>query len=465
MSGAETTRADFVVLGAGPAGLGAAFRLGSRGFRVVVLERQDRVGGLAGSFEVAGQRVDHGSHRLHPSTPSEILDLLRSRLGDDLQQRTRRGRIRIKGRWLPFPPDSLTTVRSLPPGFLARAALSAASATLRPRRDRSFAEYVSTGLGRVMGEAFYFPYARKIWGVDPELLSGDQARRRISADTPWKLVRRLTTGRKGAGRFFYYPAGGFGRIPETLAEAAQEAGADIRLSAAVTGIEFGDSSVTITRSNGDTVDAGQVWSTIPLTSLARLAAPISGDPVPRVDQLEYRAMILVYLAVPADRYTPFDAHYFPEPDIPMTRVSEPKNYRSGPDPPGVTVLCAELPCSQTEPVWEWSAEDLADLVADSLGRCGLDRPQPVEVAVRRIGHAYPVYRIGHETVLDSLIEWTDRRSRLVTFGRQGLFAHDNTHHALAMAWAAADATDPGGALRRSEWEASRRSFASHVVED
>ncbi|MXZ68908.1 MAG: FAD-dependent oxidoreductase [Acidimicrobiia bacterium] len=465
MSGGQTASADFVVLGAGPAGLGAAFRLASRDLRVVVLERQDGVGGLAGSFEVAGQRVDHGSHRLHPSTPSEILGLLQSRLGDELQQRTRCGRIRIMGRWLPFPPDPLTTVRSLPPGFLARAALSAATATLRPRRDRSFAEYVSTGLGRVMGEAFYFPYARKIWGVDPELLSGDQARRRISADTPWKLIRRVTTGRKGAGRFFYYPAGGFGRIPETLAEAAEEAGADIRLSTAVTGIEFGDSSVTVTTSNGDTVEAWQVWSTIPLTGLARLAAPISGDPVPLVDQLEYRAMILVYLAVPADRYTPFDAHYFPEPDIPMTRVSEPKNYRSGPDPPGITVLCAELPCSQTEPVWGWSPKDLSDLVADSLGRCGLDRPQPVEVAVRRIGHAYPVYRIGHEPVLDSLIGWTDRRSRLVTFGRQGLFAHDNTHHALAMAWAAADATDPDGALRRSEWEASRRSFASHVVED
>ena len=445
--------------------MGAAYRLASRNFRVIVLERQDRVGGLAGSFEVAGQRVDHGSHRLHPATDPEILGLLRSRLGNELQQRTRRGRIRIKGRWLPFPPDPLTTIRSLPPGFLARAALSAATATMRPRRDGSFAEYVTTGLGRAMGEAFYFPYARKIWGVDPEHLSGDQARRRISADTPWKLVRRVTTGRKGAGGFFYYPAGGFGRIPETLAEAAEEAGAEIRLSSAAAGVEFGESSVAVTTSRGDTLAAGQVWSTIPLTSLTRLVTPISGDPVPRVNRLEYRAMILVYLALPVDRHTPFDAHYFPESDIPMTRVSEPKNYRSGPDPPGITVLCAELPCSLTDPIWGWSSGELSDLVADALSRCGLKPPQPVEVAVRRFGHAYPVYRIGHEPILSSLIEWTDRRSRLVTFGRQGLFAHDNTHHALAMAWAAADATGPDGVLGRAPWEASRRSFASHVVED
>ena len=445
--------------------MGAAYRLASRDFRVIVLEKQDRVGGLAGSFEVAGQRVDCGSHRLHAATPPDILGLLKGRLGDELQRRTRRGRIRIKGRWLPFPPDPLATIRSLPPGFLARAASSAIVATMRPRRDRSFADFVSTGLGRVMGEAFYFPYARKIWGVDPEDLSGDQARRRISADTPWKLARRVATGRKGAGRFFYYPAGGFGRIPETLAEAAAEAGAGIRLSEEVTGLEIGDSSVHVATSTGGSVTAGQVWSTIPLTRLAGLANPIAGDPAPPVDELEYRAMILVYLALPAERYTPFDAHYFPEPDVPMTRVSEPKNYRSGPDPPGVTVLCAELPCSPAEPIWEWPPDDLADLVADSLARCGLDRPRPVEVAVRRIGHAYPVYRVGHERILDPLIEWTDRRSRLVTFGRQGLFAHDNTHHALAMAWAAADATDPDGVLGRSSWEESRRAFASHVVED
>lgn len=194
----RATSSDFVILGGEPAGLGAAFRLACRGLRVTVLEKQDRVGGMAGSFELAGQRVDYGSHRLHPATPPEILALLRSRLGDELQRRTRRGRIRIEGRWLPFPPDPLATIRALPPRLLGRAALSAAAATMRPRSERSFAEYVSTGLGRVMGDAFYFPYARKIWGVDPEHLSGAQARRRISADTPWKLVRKVASGRRGA---------------------------------------------------------------------------------------------------------------------------------------------------------------------------------------------------------------------------------------------------------------------------
>ena len=105
------------------------------------------------------------------------------------------------------------------------------------------------------------------------------------------------------------------------------------------------------------------------------------------------------------------------------------------------------------------------MVTDELVRSGLEDPRPVEVAVRRIRYAYPVYRLGYEQALASLIDWTDRRRNLVTFGRQGLFAHDNTHHTLAMAWAAADAVDSYGRLDPKRWEEARRSFDSHVVED
>ncbi len=431
----------------------------------MVLERRQQVGGLAGSFEVAQQRVDHGSHRLHAGISPEILQLLRNRLGDELQRRPRRGRIRLQGRWLAFPPGPGELIRSLPPWWLVRAGSSALAASFRPRRDRSFSDFVATGLGRVAGSAFYFPYARKIWGVEPEELSGYQARRRISADTPWKLARRVVGKQNGSGRFFYYPAGGFGRIPEVLADAATESGAEIRLGIGAERIEFADRSVTVTTTGGQRIVADRLWSTIPVTSLVDLAEPVIDDPAPATRALEYRSMLLVYLALATDRYTPYDAHYFPESDVPMTRISEPKNYRRGPDPPGRTVLCAEIPCAPGGDRWGWSSDDLAALVAEALVNCGLRHPRPFEVVVRRIRHAYPVYRIGHERSFASLMEWTDRRKRLVTFGRQGLFAHDNTHHALSMAWTAAGCLDPNGRMDIARWADARRSFEKHVVED
>ncbi|HEU4866392.1 MAG TPA: FAD/NAD(P)-binding protein, partial [Actinomycetota bacterium] len=97
-----TTR-TLSILGAGPAGLGAAYRAAQSGHEVTVLERSDRVGGLAGSFEVGGIRVDHGSHRLHPATEPHLMAELSRLLDGDLQQRQRHGRIYLEGRWIAFP--------------------------------------------------------------------------------------------------------------------------------------------------------------------------------------------------------------------------------------------------------------------------------------------------------------------------------------------------------------------------
>ncbi|HET9900593.1 MAG TPA: FAD-dependent oxidoreductase, partial [Actinomycetes bacterium] len=94
---------DLVVLGAGVSGLAAAWKATQRGMSVAVVERDDEVGGAAASFDIAGVRVDQGSHRLYPTTPQRILSDVQELLGDDLQLRRRNGRLRIAGTWVDFP--------------------------------------------------------------------------------------------------------------------------------------------------------------------------------------------------------------------------------------------------------------------------------------------------------------------------------------------------------------------------
>ena len=461
------TSVDIAVLGAGPAGLAAALRLAESGRRVVVLERARQVGGLTASFEVGGQRVDVGSHRLHPSIEPEMLALLRSLLGDELQLRKRNGRIRLFDQWLAFPLSSGNLLRSMPPSFLVRATGSALLATTRPRREATFNDYVTTGLGRVMGEEFYFPYARKIWGLSADELSGAQARRRISADSPLRLLRKVLRPAAaegfGPGRFLY-PAGGFGRIAEVLADAATESGAEIRLGNAVAGVRLTPNDATVTTADG-TVAAGTVLSTLPVTTLAALLQPTG----PPAASLEFRAMVVVYVVIDAPSYTPFDAHYLPGPSTRITRVSEPKNYRdatpSWPDPPDTTVLCAEIPCRLGDDVWESGEGELTERVIEGLVVNGLPRPRVLETSVLRQPQAYPIYRVGQEAVLEPVLDDLATRPRLVSFGRQGLFAHDNTHHALAMAQAAAAAVRPDGTVDLAAWAAALDRFAGHVVED
>lgn len=454
--GAGGPDVDVAVLGAGPAGLGAAVWLARKGVRVAVLEREDHVGGLSASFDVAGVRVDHGSHRLHPTAAPHVMALLRELLGNELQTRPRRGRLRLFDRWVDFPLRSAQLARTLPPAFTARAAGSAVIAGLRPSRHSTFAEHVATGLGKVMGEEFWFPYARKVWGVDPGALSGEQARRRIRADTPGRLVAKVLTPPDATARTFLYPAGGFGRIAESLASAATTAGAALHLSSPVDAVRPCQGGGW--RVEGATgVTARHVWSTLPVTVLARLL----GLPAPR---LEYRSMVLAYLVLAGGRYSPYDAHYLPSPRTPVTRISEPANYRDGDDPRDRTVLCAEIPCSAADPVWTAGDGEVGRIATDALTVSGLPPAAVTDVVVRRVTSAYPVYRLGYDRELAALTARLQAVPGVVTFGRQGLFAHDNTHHALAMAGAAVDCLDHGR-FDTARWQRALSAFAEHVVED
>jgi protoporphyrinogen oxidase len=459
-----STRAEIVVLGAGPAGLGAAYRLARAGHTVTVLERADHVGGLAASFEVAGQRVDHGSHRLHPATPAPIMAMLRGLLGPDLQQRSRHGRIRLAERFVAFPPNPTDLVRKLPPTLSARLARDMATSPLRTARDDTFAATVRASLGPTMTDRFYAPYVEKLFGIPADQLAGELARRRIGATSAGALVRRVVRRDPERG-IFHYPRRGYGQISEALAAAAAHAGTDIRTGAEVTAVRATDSGVEIDTTGGVTLSADACWSTLPLPLLARIAgAPHDVESAARA--LETRALLLVYLALPRPQWTPYDAHYFPEADVLLSRLSEPKNYRDNPeDPHDVTVLCAEIPCSVGDDTWNASSDELANAVRDALTRSYLPTPEPIDVVVRKVPRAYPVYRVGYETAFATVDEWASALPRVLHFGRQGLFAHDNTHHALAMAWAAADAIGPDGLVDEHQWTAARARFATHVVED
>ncbi len=176
-------------------------------------------------------------------------------------------------------------------------------------------------------------------------------------------------------------------------------------------------------------------------------------------------MLLIYLTLETDQFTEYDAHYFPERQIAITRISEPKNYGLA-HRPGLTVLCAELPCGQTDDVWKMEPDELGQLTVRALETAGLPVNAPVRAThVRRLPRAYPVYTADYQPNLERLTQWVESVDRLVTLGRQGLFAHDNTHHTLSMAYRLTDCLDDGGHLDHAKWIADLRSFEAHVVED
>ena len=461
---------EVVVVGAGPAGLMAALRSAQAGHRCTLLEAGEAVGGMAGSFEVAGQRVDYGSHRLHPATPERFLELFRTLLGPDLQVRPRHGRIHLRGRWLAFPLRAGDMIRNLPVSFGARAALDAAASPLRRRRmasSLSFEDEVARRLGSAVAGEFYVPYARKLYGVEAAQLDRELALRRVSASSAAEVLRRVVRAARPQGRRFLYPRAGYGQLSEALARAAADAGVEVRMRSRVFGVETAGDGVLV-RFDGGTIEADAILSTMPVPALARAVEPSPpAEVLEALERCRSRAVVLAYVVVERDRFTPFDAHYFPGPETRVARLSEPKNYRDGDDPPGQTVLCAEIPCWPGDELWQSSDDSIGEMVAGDMERIGLGAIEPVGVEVRRLPSVYPVYEMATMDARTTVEGWLRRlvSARVVSLGRHGLGVLDNLHHMLAMGEAAAKCLDPGGAADPVAWSRSLDGFASHVVED
>jgi protoporphyrinogen oxidase len=286
-----------------------------------------------------------------------------------------------------------------------------------------------------------------------------------------KILSALSSTKNGSRGRFFYPRYGYGQISEAYHRGARELGAEVSLNCRVQCIEVEDASIRVSYRDGDgsirVLDGDQVWSTIPITILARCLKPAVPEAVLHAAQgIDYRAMILIYLVLEQRQFTEYDAHYFPEEAIPISRLSEPKNYSDGQGPRDFTVLCAELPCSASGTEWQKTDEELGRLVCDSLEIAGIPVRAPIkEIATRRIRQAYPIYAKGYESHFNPLDHYLNQVNRLLTFGRQGLFAHDNTHHALYMAYSAVNCLSEHGSFDRERWQSFRRIFDAHVVED
>jgi protoporphyrinogen oxidase len=457
----------FVVLGAGPAGLGLALK---------ILKRQDlhtAVTGLTVSFEYEGLTFDYGSHRLHPATDPVIMADLQSLLGPDLLDRPRYGRIRLQRRFVHFPLRPMDLLTKLPPSFVAGFLRDAVTKPFRTNREQAtFADVLDQGLGRTMCESFYFPYARKLWGKEPEELSAVQARRRVAANNILKIIGKVLgklpgLRKPGTGRF-YYPLHGFGQISDALAGAVKRQGGHVRVNSQIETIaRAADGGLRIDLQDAEPVYADYIFSTIPITALVRLLRP--APPQNIVDatrNLTYRAMVLHYLVLQTDQFTPFDAHYFPEESILFSRMSEPKNYSNRPEPRQRTGLCFEIPCQVGDEIWNLSDEQLTDRVLRDLRKSDLPVGSPILAGfAKRLPYIYPVYDLNFAGYLDRVSEYISTIPGLVTLGRQGLFVHDNTHHGLAMAYKASDCINPDGTWDRAFWQKQLQIFAEHVVED
>ncbi|HKF81666.1 MAG TPA: NAD(P)/FAD-dependent oxidoreductase [Solirubrobacterales bacterium] len=437
--------APIAVLGAGPAGLTAAYRLVQRRLPVVVFEAGEEVGGLARTVVRDGYRFDLGGHRFFTKS-AEVEALWEDLLGPELLVRPRLSRIYWRGRFIEYPLRPADVFARVGPLELARSLGSYARARLGRRPEaETYEDWVTARFGRRLFELFFKTYTEKVWGVGTDELRAEWAAQRIADLSVSSALRAALPGGgerpKSLIEQFRYPRLGPGQMWEELARRVEGGGGEIRLGAPVEGLEHEDGRLTAIRGGGDRVEVSAAISSIPLRTTVGVAEPAPPREVMiAAAGLRYRDFLTVALLVDGEPPFPDNWVYVHDPGARVGRI---QNFRAWspwmtPDPRR-SCLGLEYFCFEGDDLWCSSDEELVELGKREVGALGLIDPERVAGGhVVRVPKAYPVYDAEYAGRVERIRGWLGGFSNLQQIGRNGLHRYNNSDHSMLTAMRAVE---------------------------
>lgn len=431
------------ILGAGPAGLGAALELVNHGVNnVVIVDRNSTVGGLARTESFDGSRFDVGPHRFFTKN-AEINSIWHDTLGADFRPIQRLTRIYYKNKFFNYPIKASDTIAKLGINESLHAVLSYISSKLKPSGEGdSYEDWIVKKFGRKLYETFFKTYTEKVWGIPCREISAEWAAQRIkgldilqvlksalliSSSTPKSLVEE-----------FDYPVYGAGQMYEAMAEEIEKGGVDILLDSSVISIQHlrhRIQSISVRSSTGETysIEAQQYFSSIPITQFFKMLTPIEHEGIIQAaSDLYYRDHITVNLLVDGDNLFPDQWIYVHSPEVQMARLVNYNNFsKQMAGRKGKSALSVEYFVFQHESLWQMSDEDLKALACEELERLNLVKKERVDQAwVVRETESYPTYYLGFKEPYHILKKRMNQFDNLYPIGRGGLYKYNNQDHSL-----------------------------------
>ncbi len=461
-----------VVVGGGICGLAAGLTLAEHGQQVTLLEAQDYLGGLATTLRGAtGAGFDFGPHAYHARN-QRVLDMFKEIAHDGFPARAKNVRIKFRGKYYKYPLEAMDIARSMSPFLAARAffdyTLEALRKKVRPRPLVSAEDWVVQAMGRTLYGLFFGPYTTKVWGIPPSQLAASFAQHRIPHISLMKVV--ISSLRSGRSKItgtehryaplvveLYYPPKGAGLISDRMAERIRKADPrnDTRTNTLVTRVETrGDRVVAVwcrrvpstkrdgqltqlasgTESDGnpyrgvasqeERIACDSIVNTAPLPALIDLLGDaVSAEAEAAARILRFRAITIVGLRIKRPKALPAQSIYFTNKTF--NRLSETRNYGGSEIcAPDETVLLCDITCEIGDRIWNASADELGRQCAKELAEEGfLKESELAESVVLRSTFGYPVYMVGYEKAIDTLMKELMRFPNLVTGGRQGLYKY------------------------------------------
>jgi protoporphyrinogen oxidase len=432
------------VIGAGPAGMTAAYELSKKlGEKVSVLdiyEKSDRVGGLSKSIDLWDQRVDLGPHRFF-SQDRDINELWLEVVGQNYDIVDRQTRIYYKKRFFDYPIKAFNALQGLGIIEAVRCVLSYMGERTVPTRDTStFEGWVTSRFGKRLYTIFFKTYSEKLWGIPCTELDSDFAAQRIKKLSLFEAIKNaLFQGKKNKHATlvdqFAYPTRGTGAVYEAMQVQLESRGAQVHVHTGVEKVITSAGKVSsIQLENGEVRSYDHVISTMPISILVERLPEVPLKIMELSKQLTFRNTILVYLKI--DRSDLFTDQwlYVHDPSVEVGRVTNFRNWL--PTLYGdsdSSILCLEYWCYFDDPIWNQNPDKLIDTATKEIVRTGLVRQGDVtEGEVVRLPRCYPVYFKGYSEVMKPVEEYLSSVEGLHVIGRYGAYKYNNQDHSILM---------------------------------
>ncbi|MCA9790431.1 MAG: FAD-dependent oxidoreductase [Candidatus Eremiobacteraeota bacterium] len=435
--------APIAVIGAGPAGLTAAYQLVRAGRSVDLYEAASEVGGLARSLELWGQTVDLGPHRFF-TRDRQVAAFWREIAGDQARRVRRLTRIYYGGEFYFYPLQLGDVVAKLGLWESLACLASFLREKLRPGSDlKSLEGWLIHHFGRRLYQRFFESYTSKLWGLPPSAVDANFAAQRIAGLSFFEAIRSalgLGSRSRTLVDAFDYPARGTGWFYQRLAERAQLAGLRLWLNTPVAAVQAPRGTVEgLHLQDGTFKKHSQIVSTMPLTRLVAGLAEAPESVQQAALQLRFRNTLLVYLQFEEPDLFPDNWLYIHQPDLRLGRITNfrnwvPELYGSHPE----TILACEFWCNRDDDLWSRPDQELIGLARQEVTATGLTNQPALAGQVVRVPNCYPIYSLGYQRHLRLIEHYLDSLRGLYPIGRYGAFKYNNQDHSIKMGLLAAE---------------------------
>jgi protoporphyrinogen oxidase len=502
-----------VIVGAGPAGLTAAYELlnSHQGYEVVVLEKTDTIGGISKTVPHHGNRMDIGGHRFFSKDQrvmdwwQRVMPLQGAPSLDDLLLhrevplaeggpdpelkdrvmliRNRVSRIYYQGHFFDYPVSlKWETLKTMGLITTINVGFSYLHSVFRKLPETSLENFYINSFGRKLYTMFFESYTEKLWGRHPRAISAEWGAQRtkglsirgVLGDMLKKLFLSKAMRRKSLQTSlieeFRYPKFGPGQLWETVAEDIRKAGGDVRINCDVTGIETDGNRIAAVRYMQDGKEArlegDAFFSSMPVKDLVNDLESVPSDIKNLANGLPYRDFITVGLLVnrlnlnnetqlkTLGDIIPDCWIYVQDREVKLGRVQIFNNWSPYmvQNPEHTVWVGLEYFCSEGDEFWTMDAQACIDFAIGELIRIGMlkNREDVLDSHRERVQKAYPAYFDTYEH-MDRIIRYLDRYENLYCIGRNGQHRYNNMDHSMVTAFEAVQNLTTGKADKRNIW--------------